>query len=226
MHECETRFLSAIVDAGLQPPSEVIGDGKLHRFASSGRRGDDSGWYVLHLDGAVSAGVFGDWRTGLQNNWCAREENTLTASERRAFRERITQVKTQREADEAQRQSNARQHARELLRDSMPVTNHPYLTKKGIHATQGVKTDGPHLLIPLRDAEGALHSLQMVDTEGHKRFLPGGRVKGCYFALGQLRDVLIVCEGFATGASLYEATGQAVAVAFNAGNLLAVARSM
>jgi phage/plasmid primase-like uncharacterized protein len=59
MHECETRFLSAIVDAGLQPPSEVIGDGKLHRFASSGRRGDDSGWYVLHLDGAVSAGVLG-----------------------------------------------------------------------------------------------------------------------------------------------------------------------
>jgi putative DNA primase/helicase len=34
---------------------------------------------------------------------------------------------------------------------------------------------------------------------------------------------LIVCEGFATGASIHECTDHAVAVAFNAGNLEAVA---
>ena len=32
-----------------------------------------------------------------------------------------------------------------------------------------------------------------------------------------------MCEGFATGASIHECTGHAVAVAFNAGNLEAVA---
>ena len=35
-----------------------------------------------------------------------------------------------------------------------------------------------------------------------------------------------MCEGFATGASIHEATGGAVAVAFNAGNLSAVALAL
>ena len=53
--------------------------------------------------------------------------------------------------------------------------------------------------------------------------MPGGRVKGCYHAIGRPSGRVIVCEGFATGASLHAATGDAVAVALNAGNLLAVA---
>jgi putative DNA primase/helicase len=44
--------------------------------------------------------------------------------------------------------------------------------------------------------------------------------------MGKPKGVLIVCEGFATGASIHEATGHAVAVAFNAGNLEAVALAM
>ena len=40
------------------------------------------------------------------------------------------------------------------------------------------------------------------------------------------QGVLVVCEGFATGASIHEATGHAVAVAFNAGNLLPVAQAL
>lgn len=38
--------------------------------------------------------------------------------------------------------------------------------------------------------------------------------------------MLVVAEGFATGASIHEATGHAVAVAFNAGNLKAVAEAL
>jgi hypothetical protein len=37
---------------------------------------------------------------------------------------------------------------------------------------------------------------------------------------------LCLCEGFATGASIHEATGYPVAVGFNAGNLLAVAKAL
>ena len=37
---------------------------------------------------------------------------------------------------------------------------------------------------------------------------------------------LLICEGYSTGASLSESTGYPVAVAFNAGNLLAVGRKM
>ena len=55
---------------------------------------------------------------------------------------------------------------------------------------------------------------------------PGGRVKGCYHSIGKPAGVLIVCEGYATGASIHESTGHAVAVAFNAGNLPAVALAL
>jgi putative DNA primase/helicase len=68
-----------------------------------------------------------------------------------------------------------------------------------------------------------VHSLQTIAPDGTKMFMSGGRVKGCYFGIGKPKGALIVCEGFATGASIHECTGHAVAVAFNAGNLEAVA---
>jgi putative DNA primase/helicase len=79
------------------------------------------------------------------------------------------------------------------------------------------------LVIPMRDTAGTLHSLQTIGPDGDKRFLPGGRVSGCYYSIGKPNGMLIVCEGFATGASIHACTGHAVAVAFNAGNLESVA---
>ena len=51
-------------------------------------------------------------------------------------------------------------------------------------------------------------------------------MSGCYFLIGEPDGALCIAEGYATGASIHEATGTAVAVAFNAGNLLAVARAL
>jgi phage/plasmid primase-like uncharacterized protein len=64
------EFIKAIQAAGLTPPESMVPDGKLHRFASNGKRGDDAVWYVLHDDG-IPAGCFGDWRTGVKENWRA-----------------------------------------------------------------------------------------------------------------------------------------------------------
>jgi putative DNA primase/helicase len=75
----------------------------------------------------------------------------------------------------------------------------------------------------MRDMAGILHSLQTITPAGDKRFLFGGMVKGCYHSIGKPAGLLIVCEGYATGASIHECTGHAVAVAFNAGNLEPVA---
>ena len=64
------QFRSAIEAAGLTAPADIWADGKLHRFATSARRGDDAGWYVLHAE-PVPAGAFGDWRSGLSGTWRA-----------------------------------------------------------------------------------------------------------------------------------------------------------
>ena len=207
--------------AGLTPPNEIIDDGVIHRFGTNGKPCDDSGWYVLHSDG-IAAGSFGDWREGFTQPWCSKTVGSMTEAERQAHRERIQVMQRQREADLIQRQQHAAALATKRWAATTPCTQHAYLNRKGIKP-HGVKIEGDKLLVPMRDTAGAVHNLQTIAPDGTKMFMPNGRVKGCYFSIGRPAGSVIICEGFATGASLHEATGAAVAVSFNAGNLADVA---
>jgi putative DNA primase/helicase len=219
-------FAQAIEAAGFTPPAEVHCDGTLHRFSPIGRRGDDAGYYVLHLDG-VPAGHFGCWRTGYSENWCARSDSELTPAERRQVAARIASMRRQREAELVKRQGDAATIAQVRWEAAAPASNpgNPYLVRKSV-AAYGVRAEGVALLVPMRDTDGKLHSLQTIAPDGTKRFMRGGRVRGCYHAIGRPHGALIVCEGYATGATIHEATGQAVAVAFNSGNLEPVTRAL
>ncbi len=217
-------FRLAIAAAQLTPPDTINADGKIHRFSSNGKRGDDSGFYSLHLDG-IPAGVFGCWREGFTQTWCAKSDDTMTQAERDTHRQRIKAMQVQREADTAQRQQQASESAAALWDKSDPATDHPYLSAKGIKP-HGVRVFGDKLLIPMRDTASKLHSVQTIGADGGKLFHTGGRVKGCYHSIGKPNGAVIVGEGYATCASIYEATGHAVAVAFNAGNLEAVAAAL
>ena len=109
----------------------------------------------------------------------------------------------------------------------------PYLTRKGVQA-HGVRfaADGC-VLVPLRDAAGALWNLQRIAPERpadgtDKLFLKGGRKSGLWHWCGDPAGapVLLVAEGYATAASVHQATGRPVAVAFDAGNLAHVAKAL
>ena len=219
------QFRDAMLAAGLVPPETIDADGSLYRFASNGKRGDDSGWYVLHSDG-IPAGCFGDWRTGLLQTWRADIGRALTPAEQAAHRERIEVMKRERDAWQEQVRAEAASKAAAIWDRAAPCTEHPYLSSKGIQAS-GARLYKESLVIPLR-AEGALHSLQFIGADGEKRFLTGGRVAGCYCSIGNTKgaEALCIVEGFATGATIHESTGHPVAVAFNAGNLEAVALAM
>ena len=216
------QFRQAIESSGLTPPNVIHDDGVIHRFSTNGKARDDSGWYSLHTDG-LAAGAFGCWREGLQSTWCAKSDTTMTQAERDNHRQRIKAMQAQRETEQVQRQQSAATEAAQRLAAATACTQHAYLTVKGVQG-HGVKVDSAGaLIVPMRDTAGKLHSLQTVSQDGDKRFLFGGLVKGCYHAIGKPAGVLIVCEGYATGASIHECTGQAVAVAFNAGNVPEVA---
>ncbi|WOO32370.1 DUF3987 domain-containing protein [Diaphorobacter limosus] len=220
------QFQQAIAGAGLPVPDVIHGDGALHRFSTSGKRADQSGWYVLHDDGDIPAGAFGCWRSGMQSSWCSKDSKAMTQAERSALQRRMQAIAQQREADTAQRQQDAATAAAKRWAAALPApADHPYLVRKGMQS-HGIKVEGEALLIPLRDTTGKLHSLQAIGPEGDKRFQPGGRIKGCYFAIGKPAGVLVIAEGVATGASIHEATGHAVACAMNAGNLLEVAQAL
>ncbi len=224
MNSVIENFKHAILGAALTPPDEVFADGAIHRFSTTGKISHKSGWYMLHADG-IAAGSFGDWREGFTQTWCSKADTAMTEAERHAHRERVKAMQRQRDDDLAQRQQLAAAGALKRWTAASPCTEHDYLTRKGT-LPHGTKIEGDKLLIPMRDTAGMVHSLQTIAPDGTKMFMSGGRVKGCYFSIGKPQGVLIVCEGFATGASIHECTGHAVAVAFNAGNLEAVALAL
>lgn len=220
------QFREAIRSAGLIPPDVIEPDGKIHRYSSNGKRGDDAGWYSLHEDG-IPAGSFGDWRSGLSQTWRADIGRNLTPAEEAAHRARIEASNRERENAEARERAEAAIKARDIWQAAKPAPeNHPYLKAKGIQP-YGARIKGDSLVIPMR-GDGDIQSLQFIAPDGDKRFMTGSRVTGCYFSIGNPKGAKALCiaEGFATGASVHEATGYPVAVAFNAGNLVAVAQAM
>ncbi|RQY93093.1 toprim domain-containing protein, partial [Burkholderia stagnalis] len=86
------------------------------------------------------------------------------------------------------------------------------------------------LVIPARDADGKLWTLEFVLTDGQKRYLPNGRKAGCFSLIGgplsSAPSTLLIGEGYATCATLAAVTGYPAAVAFDAGNLHAVATAL
>jgi putative DNA primase/helicase len=222
--EAAEKFRAAICDSGLHPPETIVDDGKLHRFASNGKRGDDAGWYFFYTDG-IPAGAFGCWRSGVKQNWRASIGRSLTLQEVSEHRVREASIKLERDAEKSRQRAKARETAVEVWRAAKPAADdHPYLMQKGVKAHGLREYDGALVIRVTEDAE--LHSLQFVEADGSKRFLTGGRVRACYFPIGEPGDTLCIVEGYATGASVHEATEFAVAAAFNAGNLLPVSRAL
>lgn len=221
----EQQFLDAIAGAGYEAPTKLIADGELHRFSSNGKPNDDSGWYVCHGD-YLPAGSFGCWRDGQTHTWRADIGRDYSSDEQLFMRERMEAQRQKREAEREARQKEAKLRARNTWSVASKAGVHGYLTRKGVQA-HGIKRQGAELVIPMRQGN-EITSLQFITAEGDKRFLSGGKVQGSYFSIGNPNGApaLCVCEGFATGASIYEATGLPVAVAFNAGNLLPVAETM
>jgi len=219
------QFHDAIAAAGLTPPGELIDDGKIHRFSSNGKPRDESGWYVLFGDGAA-AGSFGCWREGFTQNWCSKSTTEMTQAEREMHQNRIRAMQAQREVEQVQRNEAAAVDAASRFKAATTCTSHPYLTTKGVQA-HGVKVEADNtLLVPMRDTAGKLWNVERINPHDFKdkRGLPDGRRTGCFHSIGKVKDNrLIVGEGYATCASIHVATGDAVAVAFNAGNLEPVA---
>jgi putative DNA primase/helicase len=220
----QAAFLDFCRSVGLGPLKAVdFLEGKLTRWRGEGdKAGAQNCWGVLYTR-PTGWGLVGSWRTGAQHHWREIERETTTVAERAEQRRQMEQARQARADELTQVQASAREKAARLWAVSRPATDaHPYLQRKGVHAF-GLHQLGPRLVIPARDVDGVLHTLQFIDGDGSKRFLTGGRIAGCYCAIGTPGGDLLICEGYATAASLYMATGQASAAAFSAGNLQRVA---
>ena len=217
-------FKNAMYDGLGVAPNAIIADGVIHRFKDS--KGKLNYWYNLHLDGKA-AGVFGCWSTGTTIKWKASGDyQAFTEQQKLDFKIEAHRQKLIKETEAKQRHDKAASKAVYIWEKSTPATDHTYLTKKGIQPhTSRLNKDS--LVIPIYNSK-KLVSLQFIQADGTKRLLKDGLIKGSYCVIGDAElirpdSTLLICEGWATGATLFEETTFTVFVAFSATNLSAVA---
>ena len=113
--------------------------------------------------------------------------------------------------------------------------DHPYLVRKQVGAF-GIRQHNTALLVPIRDVSGQLQALQYIyphkieTADGGKtdKIILGSK-RGNFHHIGKPEtptDTVYICEGYATGATLHQITGQCVVIAFDAGNLTPVGQAI
>jgi putative DNA primase/helicase len=173
--------LDAMAAAGCAPhdPKVLVFDGRLHRYDVEGdRRGRQNGWFVLH-DTILPFGSFGSWKTGVTQGWSGGDVEALPPEQRERQRRQMAEIAAQRAAEERKRQAQARERAERLWARASPTVSdrHPYLRNKQVPAI-GLRQLRELLLVPVRDGDGTLRSLEFLNPEGGKKFLKGGRRYG------------------------------------------------
>ena len=217
---------TACAEIGTTPPSSIIFDGGVHRYHCplTDKPGEKNAWYKACDNGDSFGGTVGHWRLNIKRNWNSRSRKEFTQAERIEYARRMNEAREKEQAERHHRQAEARKKADVQLKQAQPADpRHPYLVKKGV-GVHSIRQDYQALIIPIRNVGGVLTSLQFIKPDGTKLFLTGGEITGCYHAIGgKPVDSILIAEGYATAATLFEITGQPTACAFNAGNLKPVA---
>jgi phage/plasmid primase-like uncharacterized protein len=207
---------------------DLIADGEIHRVPHiSSKKGAVDGWYILHLSGKIPVGVCGCWKEPtFESKWMADIGRSMSFSERLEHDKWVGEFKAKREADRVASQQVAAEKAEDEVSTYADASaDHPYLVRKRIEP-HGIKIDrAGRLVVPVIDNQGEILSYQTIDAEGNKRFLKGGKIEGGFYELRGNRKVIFIGEGFATCASIHQATGFTTLVAFDCGNLAKVAKS-
>lgn len=222
----EDQLRDLIISANLTPPDEIIMDGQIHRFRSTPKSKDKSGWYVIYADG-VPMGRYGCWRSGVEGSFKADVGRKYTAAEEMSFIKRMAEAKAARDA-ELQRQRELAANTVEMIWSGCTAASpeHPYLKRKGIDVHGARVTGDGRLAVPLYDEQGDISSLQYISADGKKLYHTGGATGSRYWMLGEIDKTLYIAEGFATAATIREATGKPVVIAYSASNLVPVTEIM
>lgn len=218
--------------AGLQLDSLDIG--RFRRCKVEGSR-EKPGWYKLHeltLDNgrAVIVGSFGVWQGNEQNPQkieIRRED--ISTEQSASLRKRLAEDRKRAERERQADADKAAARAKAAWDKCSPTGESSYLKAKGVGA-HGVRfSPSGALAIPMINAGGQLRGLQIIrsraqaeaDGKRTKDFWPYGvEMRGTFHLMGSpSAGLVIVTEGYATGASIFEAMTLPVAVCWSAANI-------
>ena len=250
----ETDVTNQMQAWGLDLERKPLVVGRLERVKVQGRKGK-KGWYHLHefpvedkgdpsLKAVLLTGAFGHFE-GADSHYAkvALSKDDLpkiSPGQQAENRKKAAEAKKRADGELAKRQQTAALQAQRVWQQCNRSGQPDYLAKKLIRGHDVRYTPSNAVVIPLQDTAGNISGLQFIlDKTAHKDKIakrdgnnkelwpPGLAMKGRFFQIGPMvTTVCLVCEGYATGASLYEATGLPVVIAFNAGNLELVLRGL
>lgn len=236
------KLIDAISATGLPPPEPhqleaAINKDRPVKWSTNGKKSDRAGFCFVRQIDRILVASFGCMRSGIRKNWSSIIQNDMDSSEWQAHIKRREELSKQLQEDAEFKASEAAIKAQGLWEKAKPADDsNPYLLAKNV-SPHGLRVDGKNLLIPcyrFDDEAGSftISSLQTISPDGEdfkKRFLFDSTVKGVFYEITNKeapKDQLIFCEGFATGASIFEATGISTIVCFDAGNLPTVAKTI
>ena len=226
-------FCASLPDAfekmGMSYPDREPKPGEMVRFSTNGKPGNKSGWCRLFPDSTGAA--FGCWRDDLMFTWQYRDADAPPPSkeEREAANLKHEQMKRDAAADLEKQYARAADKALNIFGQTTDLdTTHDYVTRKGITPHHARRDKDGSITIPVYGADGKLQSLQFIGADGSKRFLYQGKMRDGRLMIGAPRNTepIIVCEGWATGCSIHDATGATVAVSFSGSNMRNVSADM
>lgn len=209
---------------------ELQPDGSFYRFGRNGSK--DSAWAVAWQNARINDGTFyyvatfGDFRTGEKHNYVPEK---LSRHDQHVVTE---QLKAKAEEEVKKREAAQAVVSVEAERRFMGATKQgetDYMKRKLIPDLYGCGIYRDSVQVPMRDTKGCLWGLQTITADGQKFFMKGARKKGCFHTIGKpLSEALTayLCEGLATGSSIYQACGGTIVVAFDCGNLIDVTQAL
>lgn len=245
MQDIITEFEAALSAKGYAVKNgKVEADGHFHRLIYMEER-ESSGRYKLTIEpDGFAYGTYGSEKDtsaakGFHPWHSKMGVKDIDPEERKAIDRRIKEARKAAEDDQEREWAEVAAKIRPYWEGLEGATAYKYLTTKKI-LPHGSRVDWGKLIIPMLYG-GEVWSVQVITEEGEKLFaggkvlqnllgfdkpIGGGRTRGCYYLFADHDDsfdIIIICEGFSTGASIREACGQIpVFCAFTAGNLLAV----
>lgn len=227
-----TEFAQVLENAGLVIQGLPQMDGAIHRVATrDDKKGAQSGAYKAYLDGRPS-GWYRDYRSADNSptTWTFSRAENIDPLARLHLKASAQQNRDEKERKLQQQYNKQAGYARSYLNGLPQATAHEYLTRKGIRAAPGVRLNNKNeLVIPFSNGRGEIRSYQRIPVTGGKdaRILKGSEKSGNWFAFGTPENgrPLLFAEGYATAASLHEATGLPVLMTIDADNMINVAKN-
>lgn len=225
------KFVDHMRSCGIAPsdPSQIVDDDKIHRYHVAGDKPkSQNGVYSLT---AQSDGFSYGWcmshKEGVTHPWHTKSSRKATDEERAAWKAKIDAVKAEQARKREQDAKDAAAKAARIWSSAQREGTTDYLDSKQC-GLNGARISRGDVVVPVW-VDGKMAGLQFIKPDGSKLFMKGQSLEGGYFPItsaDESRERLVICEGFATGAALREALGLPVIVAFNASNLVHVAKAM